>query len=128
MFRREENSPPSTELAMSNGIASGLFVEGTTWPARIVAWTAPGWSIRYTAGRAGRGTSATGRAWAAAPAPFQSPKCFSSSGTTSSRVVSPTTIRVAFSGRTHCRWKSTSSSRPSAPIEASVPVPLNGIA
>ena len=73
-------------------------------------------------------TDATGRAWAATPSPFQSPKCFSSNGTTSSRVVSPTTIRVAFSGRTHCRWKSTSSSRPSAPIEASVPVPLNGIA
>ena len=129
MFRREVNSPPSTELAKSNFTAPASRVDGMTWPARIVACTAPGWSTRYTVGLAGRCTCGIcARAAGAAPSPCQSPKCFSSSGTISSRVVSPTTISVAFSGRTHCWWKATRSSRVSEPIEASVPLPLNGIA
>ena len=95
----------------------------------MLACTAPGWSIRNTRAFAGRATSGIAAAAAGTvPLPRQSPRCFSSTGTSSARVVSPTTTRVAPSGRTLARWKATRSSRSSAAIEASVPLPVNGIA
>ncbi len=128
MFRRELNSPPSTELAISNSVAFGSMVEGTTWPTKTLAWIAPGWSTRNTRGLAGRATVGTATGVGASPSPFQLPRCFSSTGRISSSVVAPVTIRVAPSGRTHCLWKATRSSRVSAAMDSSVPVPLNGIA
>ena len=35
-------------LATSNSVALSEVVDGTSWPAKMLAWTAPGWSIRKT--------------------------------------------------------------------------------
>ena len=59
---------------------------------------------------------------------FQSPRRASSSGTIWARVVSPTTITRALSGCSQSRWNATRSSRVSDAIDASVPLPVNGIA
>ena len=67
-------------------------------------WIAPGWSTRNTRGSDGSSTVGTAIAAGASPSPAQSPKCFSSIGTISASVVSPTTIIVAPCGRTQSRW------------------------
>ena len=114
---------------MSKSTAPASLVDGTTWPAKMLACTAPGWSIRNTRGCLGRATCADlrlGRRVAGALPVAE--VLVEQRHDLLQRGVADDDQRRVLSGRTQSRWKATRSSRVSEPIDASVPLPLNGIA
>ena len=97
---------------------AGVLVDGTSWPTKMLDCIAPGWSTRNTRGCVGqRDLGDRSAAPALAGALFQSPKCFSSSGTISPAWCRRPRPAVASSGRSQSRWKATRSSRVREAIE-----------
>jgi hypothetical protein len=122
MFKRLPKVPPQMSFSVPSATSWLALMGGAMPPATITDCSASGLSIRYTSGCLGRAT------WPMAPggilAPgFQAANRFSSFGTRSASVVSPTTTRTELFGRTHVVYSFSRSSRRSLPTVSARPVP-----